>query len=80
MAAQQIKKDSPVSLLVSIFSHTDKSVHSQLLDDGDSVIYLESAHKKRVQKNKIAAAFYFCMKKAGEKKIMIRPHNMKKKD
>lgn len=30
-----------VSLLVSIFSRPDKWVHSQLLDDGDSVIYLE---------------------------------------
>ena len=78
LAAKQIKKDSPVSLLISIFSHTDKSVHSQLLDDGDSVIYLESAHKKRVQKNKIAAAFSFWMKKLNRKKIMIRPHNMKK--
>ena len=78
LAAKQIKKDSPVSLLISIFSHTDKSVHSQLLDDGDSVIYLESAHKKRVQKNKIAAAFSFLMKKLNRKKIMFRPHNMKK--
>ena len=34
-------------LFVSVFSHTDKWVHSQLLDDaGDSVIYLETAQKK----------------------------------
>ena len=47
-------------LLVSIFSHTDKWVHSQLLDDGDSVIYLESAQKKeKTRKTRIATAATF---------------------